>query len=95
MNITAIAMNGDINVTNDTGSGFDSQLMMCFMFNLWLVGEADKHGFVSLDKHFTANVFDINTAKRLCRSVIATLDVDSFAVGFAFDVIAGFDAFQG
>ena len=63
--------------------------------SLLSVSEADEDSLVSLDKHFTANVFDIYTAKRLCRSVIATLDVDSFAVGFAFDVVAGFDAFQG
>ena len=65
------------------------------MICLLSVSETDKHGFVSLDKHFTANVFDISAAKRLCRSVIATLDVDSFAIGFAFDVVAGFDVFQG
>jgi hypothetical protein len=64
------------------------------MICLLSVSEADKHGFVSLDEYFTANVFDIYTAKRLCRSVVATLDVDSFAVGFAFDVVAGFDVFQ-
>jgi len=62
--------------------------------SLLSVSEADEDSLVSLDKHFTANVFDITAANRLCRSVIATLDVDSFAVGFAFDEFAGFDAFQ-
>lgn len=94
MNITASMMTGDRNVINDTGSGFDSQLMMYFMFNLRLVGEANENSLIGLDENLTANVFDINTAKRLCRSVICTLDVDAFGIGFAFDEVAGFDAFQ-
>ena len=65
-----------------------------FHDSLLSVSEADEHRLVGLDKYLTANVFDINAAKRLCRSVICTFDVNAFGISFAFDVVTGLDAFD-
>lgn len=50
--------------------------------------EAYIYRLVCLDVYDTVDVIGIGQLKRLCRSVVCTLDVYSFAVSFAFDEIA-------
>lgn len=57
-----------------------------------LIREANEYKLVGFNEYFLIHIFCINTAKRLCCTVIRAFHVNSFAVGFALDVVAGFDS---
>lgn len=63
---------------------------MMFTFGK-LVSETDDDRLISLNVYATIDVFDIDEAKRLRRSVIVSLDVNAFSISFTFDVVTGFD----
>jgi hypothetical protein len=67
---------------------------MVFTFGNVSVSEADNDDFVCLDVNTAVYVFDIFQLKRLRRPVIVAFDVHLDGIGFSFDVVTGFDAFE-